>query len=174
MEIFHTARIESRIGDMRIASTSAGLAYLELPFAAGRGLEGWLRRHAPDAKLVEGYAPNRPAIAQIVEFVEGKRKKFELDLDLRGTAFELCVYEYLLAIPYGETRSYEDVARTIGRPKAVRAVGTANGSNPIALVVPCHRIINKSGKLGGYGGGLTLKRQLLAMEREHSSGDRLL
>ena len=167
MEIVHTTWVEAPIGTFRIASTLRGLAYVELPHASGRGLDGWLRRCAADSHCVEAFAPNRRAIRQILEYLEGKRTAFDLPLDLRGTAFQRDVWQALLEIPYGEIRSYQEIARAVGRPSAVRAVGAANGSNPIALVVPCHRVIATGGKLGGYGGGLELKARLLAMERGH-------
>ena len=165
MEIVHTARVDSPVGSLQVASTAEGLAYVELPHASGRGLRGWLGRYAPNARVEEGFQPNRAAIGQLVEFLEGKRTEFDLDLDLRGTAFQLEVWSALRDIPYGETRTYEGLATIVERPAAVRAVGSANGANPLSLVVPCHRVINKSGKLGGYGGGIPLKKRLLAMEK---------
>ena len=174
MEIVHTAQVDSPIGTLRLASTSAGLAFVELPCHSGRGMQGWLRTCVPEAKVVEGFAPNQQAILQIVEFLNGKRQEFELPLDMRGTAFQVEVWSALRDIPYGETRSYADMANTLGRPKAVRAVGTANGANPLSLVVPCHRVVNKGGKLGGYAGGLDLKRKLLAMESTKPTQRRLL
>ena len=92
-------------------------------------------------------------------------RRFDLPLDLAGTEFQRGVWLELTRIPYGETRSYQQMACAIGSPKAVRAVGAANGANPVAIVVPCHRVIGASGKLVGYGGGLPLKRRLLALER---------
>ena len=136
-----------------------------LPRAGGRGFAGWLARSARGARHEQAYAPNREAIRQVIEYLEGKRSDFDLRLDLRGTPFQRSVWNALLEIPYGATRSYADVARAVGNPNAVRAVGTANGTNPIPLVVPCHRVIATGGKLGGYGGGLDLKRRLLAMEQ---------
>jgi len=174
MQIVHTAQIDSPIGSLRVASTELGLAYLELPFASGRGLQGWLRRCLPDARCADGFAPNRAAIAQILEYLEGKRVIFELPLDLRGTGFQLAVWRALLEIPYGETRSYAQIAKRVGQPKAVRAVGAANGANPIALVIPCHRVIASDGRLGGFAGGLRLKAKLLAMERSRPSQGQLL
>lgn len=170
----HTAQIETPIGPLRLASTATGLAYVELPHASGRGLEGWLRRSLPGARCEEAFAPNRAAAVQLVEYLEGKRRSFDLALDLRGTAFQRAVWRALVEIPYGETRSYADVARAIGKARAVRAVGAANGANPLALVVPCHRVIAADGTLGGFGGGLELKARLLAMERSLSPGRRLL
>ena len=172
MEILHTASFETPVGTMRAASSPRGLVYLELPHASGRGFGGFLRRIG--AQATEGWAPNRAAIEQVCEYLEGKRRDFELHLDLRGTDFQLAVWDELCRIPFGATLSYQDVARAIGRPQAVRAVGTANGSNPIPLVVPCHRVVATGGKLGGYGGGLELKRRLLAMERAEPGAGALL
>jgi methylated-DNA-[protein]-cysteine S-methyltransferase len=164
MEIVHTAEFESPIGSLLCASTERGLAYVRLPRAGGRGFAGWLRRQAPAAEVRTGFAPNKAAIHQILEYLEGKRSAFDLPLDLRGTDFQRRVWDALLDIPYGQTRSYAEVARSIREPAAVRAVGTANGSNPCSIVVPCHRVVATGGKLGGYGGGLPLKRRLLALE----------
>ena len=174
MERVHTARFDSPIGVLRLAATSRGLAYLELPHASGRGLAGWCLRSAPGVELEEAWAPHRATIAQVLEYLDGKRTAFDLPLDLRGTPFQLEVWEALLRIPYGETRSYAEVAREIGRPTAVRPVGAANGANPIPLVVPCHRVIAAHRKLGGYGGGLELKARLLAMERSRPRPGQLL
>ena len=165
MEIVHTTHVDSPIGSLRLATTSAGLAYLELPNASGRGMRGWLHRCLPEARCIEGFAPNRRAAAQVLEYLDGKRTYFDLELDPRGTEFQLRVWNALREIPYGETRSYAEVAAQVGAPRAVRAVGTANGANPLSLVIPCHRVIASGGKLGGYGGGLELKARLLAMEQ---------
>jgi O-6-methylguanine DNA methyltransferase len=167
MEIVHTSWVEAPIGTLRIASTRRGLAYVELPHASGRGLGGWLRRRAPDASCEEADEPNRAAATQILEYLAGKRTEFDLPLDLRGTPFQRRVWDELLEIPYGETRSYQEIARAVRRPRALRAVGNANGANPVSLVVPCHRVVASGGKLGGYAGGLALKARLLAMERAH-------
>lgn len=165
MEIVHTARFESPIGTLRVASTAIGLACIDLPRGGGRGFGGWLARAFPCATRIEAFAPNRDAIRQLLEYLEGKRTAFELPLDLRGTPFQRAVWDALLAIPYGETRSYANVARAVGAPGAARSVGAANAANPVPLVVPCHRVIQSGGKIGGYGGGVDLKRRLLAMER---------
>jgi len=163
-EVVHTTRFDSPVGAFQVASTLRGLAYVQLPNAAGCGFSGWRRRHLPELICREGYEPNRIAAKQILEYLDGKRLTFDLDLDLRGTPFQLEVWSALCAIPYGEVRTYAEIARTIGRPKAVRAVGNANGANPLSLIVPCHRVVAAGGKLGGYGGGLPLKKKLLAME----------
>jgi methylated-DNA-[protein]-cysteine S-methyltransferase len=103
--------------------------------------------------------------AQIDEYLVGKRKQFSLSLALQGTEFQMAVWRELQNIPFGETRSYKEIAAAIGRPKAVRAVGMANNRNPIVLIVPCHRVIGHDGSLTGYGGGLPLKRRLLELEQ---------
>ena len=119
----------------------------------------------PDAATVgahDGALGN--AIRQLDEYFAGTRREFELDLAPQGTPFQLAVWNALLAIPYGATASYGDIARSVGRPNAVRAVGQANGRNPLAIVVPCHRVIGSDHSLTGYGGGIDRKRFLLALE----------
>lgn len=106
----------------------------------------------------------RRALAEIAEFLNGSRRRFTVPLDLQGTPFQLRVWKELLRIPYGETRSYGEIARAIGRPKAARAVGMANHWNPVAIVVPCHRVVASDGSLGGYAGGLRMKSRLLRLE----------
>ncbi|MDR3259443.1 MAG: methylated-DNA--[protein]-cysteine S-methyltransferase [Fusobacteriaceae bacterium] len=106
------------------------------------------------------------AFAELKEYLEGKRKKFELPLKAEGTDFQKMVWNALLNIPYGETKSYQDIAIEIGNPKACRAVGLANNRNPIAIFIPCHRVIGKNGKLVGYGGGIHNKEILLNLEKE--------
>jgi len=107
----------------------------------------------------------REAESQLRAYFAGDLRQFELPLEPEGTPFQQRVWKELLKIPYGETRSYMEIAQHIGAPAAVRAVGAANGANPLPIVVPCHRVIGASGKLVGYGGGLNLKRRLLALER---------
>ena len=174
METVHIAGSNSPIGRFRIASTDVGLAYVELPRSSGRGMRDWMQRNVPECRCVEDIGPNQEAIEQILEYLASERIHFDIPLDLRGTPFQRAVWDALLKIPYGERRSYTEVARAIGRPTAHRAVGSANGSNPISLVVPCHRVIAADGSLGGYGGGQALKARLLAMESSRPSRDRLL
>ena len=174
METVHFAKTSTPIGMLRVASTERGLAYLELPHHSGRGLRGWLERHLPGARCVDAIDPNKPVIEQIFQYLEEDRVDFEVPLDLRGTAFQHEVWNALRDIPYGESCSYADIARRIGRPRATRAVGSANNANPVALIVPCHRVIAADGKLGGYGGGVELKKRLLAMERSRACSGRLL
>lgn len=104
---------------------------------------------------------------QITEYFQGERKEFRLPLKLEGTDFQKRVWKALEEIPYGETRSYEEIAEAVHSPKAFRAVGNANNKNPISIILPCHRVIGKSGKLVGYGGGLDKKEYLLDLERKY-------
>jgi methylated-DNA-[protein]-cysteine S-methyltransferase len=109
---------------------------------------------------------------QLQEYFEGRRKRFALKLDLSGTAFQRKVWNALLTIPFGETRSYAQIARQIGNPGAARAVGAANGRNPVSIVAPCHRVIGSTGALTGFAGGLRVKAQLLAFEGPEPQGAR--
>jgi methylated-DNA-[protein]-cysteine S-methyltransferase len=104
------------------------------------------------------------AVSQLGDYFASRRREFQLPLDAVGSSFQKRVWAELVKVPYGETRSYSQMAAAIGSPRAVRAVGAANGANPIAIVVPCHRVIGSSGKLVGYGGGLALKKRLLDLE----------
>lgn len=106
---------------------------------------------------------------QLGEYFAGKRKTFSVALDMRGTSFQKNVWEALLAIPFGETRSYGELANQLGNPKATRAVGAANGRNPISIIVPCHRVIGSSGKLTGFAGGLETKAHLLNLEKSSTN-----
>ena len=104
---------------------------------------------------------------QLAEYFDGSRKRFDLPLNPKGTVFQQSVWQALLMIPYGETRSYKEIATIVGNPKASRAVGMANNRNPISIIVPCHRVIGSGGKLVGYGGGLPIKEQLLRLEQDN-------
>lgn len=109
-------------------------------------------------------AASRAAAQQLTEYFSGTRRSFDLPLNLRGTEFQLAVWNELLRIPYGDTITYAELAQRIGRPAAIRAVGAANGANPIPVIVPCHRVIGSNGTLTGYGGGIERKQWLLAHE----------
>jgi methylated-DNA-[protein]-cysteine S-methyltransferase len=138
---------------VRLVSSDSGLKAID--FAPWRAVEGERQDITPVAL---------ETARQLRAYFGGHLRQFDLPLDLRGTAFQMSVWHALLDIPYGETRSYLQIAQSIGSPQAVRAVGAANGANPIPIVVPCHRVIGSSGKLVGYGGGLPLKKRLLELE----------
>jgi methylated-DNA-[protein]-cysteine S-methyltransferase len=145
---------------------------LELVFVGGdRGVRAIEFRREPTPRSTHDalHDPEQTLLAeaarQLRSYFAGELRGFDLPLDPAGTEFQLRVWRQLETIPYGGTRSYSQIAEAVGSPKAVRAVGAANGANPIAIVIPCHRVIGSSGKLVGYGGGLPLKQRLLALER---------
>ena len=122
------------------------------------------KARGPDPAWTHHEAPFEEAARQLREYFDGARRRFDLDLEPSGTVFQHAVLDALQTIPYGETRSYADIALQIGRPRAVRAVGAANGRNPLPIVIPCHRVIGKDRSLTGFGGGLETKRYLLDLE----------
>lgn len=164
VEVLCTTHFDSPIGKLRIVSSQKGVVFVGLPKANGRGFEGWRSTHAKESQVVERRTGQEDAIDQLLEFLSGDRRKFAVDLDLRATPFQKSVYKAVSKVGYGETCSYLDVAEALDNPKAVRAVGAANGANPIPLIIPCHRVIARDGSLQGYAGGLTMKKRLLAME----------
>lgn len=148
-------KIKSKIGSLYLVASETSLCGLF-----------WEDQKLPQPEKGSlAYKVLEDAEQQITEYFEGKRNKFSLPLDLEGTDFQKRVWAELQKIPYGQTRSYKQIAEAIKNPKACRAVGTANGRNPVSIIVPCHRVINEGGKLGGYTGGLSLKEKLLSLER---------
>lgn len=129
---------------------------------------GTFPTNKPQAKWTESESATRPYVRELEEYFAGERRNFNFPLDLRGTEFQLKCWRALLEIPYGETRTYADIARAVGQPRGFRAVGLANNRNPIAIVVPCHRVIASDGTLCGYGGGLDIKQKLLDLEARSS------
>jgi AraC family transcriptional regulator of adaptative response/methylated-DNA-[protein]-cysteine methyltransferase len=151
--------VESAVGPLLVAATSKGIC--RLTFDEG---EEALRREFPNATLTRDDGAMAELVRAVLAAVEAPKGAGELPLDVRGTAFQEAVWRELRRIPPGETRSYADIAAAIGQPGAVRAVGTANGANPVAVLVPCHRVIRSDGSLGGYAGGLERKKKLLEAE----------
>jgi len=160
------SRLGSRLYFTEFA-TPIGLVQLRGSAAALTGIFMEAHRHQPVAPVdaTRDSAPFRDARRQIEEYLAGDRRHFTLPLAATGTDFQSEVWRALTAIPYGTTMSYGELARRIGRPRAVRAVGLANGRNPLSIVVPCHRVIGADGALTGYGGGVARKRYLLELER---------
>jgi methylated-DNA-[protein]-cysteine S-methyltransferase len=153
--------IESPIGPLTLAGDEGGLRLVH--FATGR------RPTSPRREWTEDRAQFKEVIRQLDSYFLGKLQDFDLPLVLEGTEFQLLVWRHLRKIPYGETVSYGQLARRIGSPDAARAVGLANGSNPIPIIIPCHRVIGSNGDLTGFGGGLPVKKKLLALESRQLS-----
>jgi methylated-DNA-[protein]-cysteine S-methyltransferase len=169
MESLHTSTVDSAAGRLFLAASAKGLVALEfdarLPGQQSiRPNPRDLRREKRSFVFEDSSGELLPYISELDEYFAGKSRKFTFPLDLRGTDFQIACWRALLAIPYGETRTYADIARAVGKPNAFRAVGMANNRNPIAIVVPCHRVIASNGTLCGYGGGLAVKRKLLELE----------
>jgi len=160
MEALRFRMMDSPVGPLTLAGSDGRLRHLRMvdqTYEPSR--EGWVPDHTafPDA------------VEQLEAYFAGELTDFDLELDMVGTAFQRRVWEALTTIPYGETRSYGEIARQIGAPGAFRAVGLANGHNPIGIIVPCHRVIGANGSLTGYGGGLERKRMLLDLEKRRVS-----
>ncbi len=138
--------------------------------ASPTGLKGIYTKpqKVPFVKILQESSVLEQTVVQLQEYFSGQRKQFGIPLDLQGTDFQKQVWKELSLIPFGKTVSYKDVARRIKRDKAFRAVGTANGKNPVCIVIPCHRVIAADGTLGGYSGGLEMKKNLLSLEGHNS------
>jgi O-6-methylguanine DNA methyltransferase len=147
------------------AFSATGLGCLAFSDQGLAPCEAWARRWLPQAHTLPDRRRLDDLAEQITAYFEGQLRAFTIPLDLRGTPFQREVWRAVLGIGYGEVRAYSEVAAAIGRPQATRAVGAANGANPIPILVPCHRLIGKDGTLVKYGGGLELKRRLLELER---------
>jgi O-6-methylguanine DNA methyltransferase len=169
METLYSTVLASPVGPLFLATSAKGLVALE--FDARLPGQQSIRPNPRDLRSESGAvrfenSDGRLSAYQreLEEYFAGNRRQFSFLLDLRGTPFQLECWRALLEIPYGETRTYADIARAVGRPQGFRAVGMANNRNPVAIVVPCHRVIASDGTLCGYGGGLDIKRKLLQLE----------
>jgi AraC family transcriptional regulator of adaptative response/methylated-DNA-[protein]-cysteine methyltransferase len=162
------AVVESPLGPMLVAATAQGVCALK--FGDADALVGELRAEFPEATVVEDAAAVAGHVGVVLEHLAGRRAGLDLPLDVRATAFQERVWAALRAIPYGETRTYREVAEAIGAPRAARAVARACATNPVALVVPCHRVVRGGGALSGYRWGVERKRRLLAQERAVAAG----
>jgi methylated-DNA-[protein]-cysteine S-methyltransferase len=154
-------QMESPVGPLLLAGDADSLRFVS--FGSSE------RRVKPRADWTEDRAPFSEVMRQLRAYFEGKLEEFDVPLTLEGTEFQRRVWASLLTIPYGETISYAELAQRIGNPKAVRAAGLANGSNPIPIIIPCHRVIGSNGSLTGFGGGLDTKKKLLALESKQIS-----
>lgn len=146
-----------------VASTNKGVCMVDFLTSKETFLKR-LRKQFP-GNVVRDDRKNQKVLAQLKKYLKGELKNFDCPLDMEGTPFEKKVWSALKRIPYGRTRSYKDIAKSIGHPRAFRAVGNANGRNSIPLIIPCHRVIESNGGLGGFGHGLKVKARLLNLER---------
>lgn len=160
------SHMESPVGLITLVANKRGLIYLDFHkqndpvLAAKIWLNHWFRQYS----LEKSEQALLPFIKQLDEYFQKKRRVFEIPVDLYGTPFQKRVWRQLQSIPYGEVRTYKEIASEIGSPKAVRAVGGANNKNPLSIIIPCHRVIGSNGSLVGYGGGLHIKEYLLTLE----------
>jgi len=164
-KIYYSSFDSPLLGKIFVASTEKGVCavdFLKTENAFLRELKG---RFA--GKIVKDDRKNRKAIDQLRKYLNGELRRFDCRLDFKGTSFQKKVWSALAKIPYGQTRSYKEIAKAIGHPKAFRAVGNANGQNSIPLIVPCHRVVESNGGLGGFGHGVKVKKQLLDFEKAH-------
>ena len=160
-EILFTAYYDSPLGRYILISSKKGVVCIEPAEQEITYITGWRRKNI---QFQEDNICNQKVAAELDAYFKKELRQFSVSLDIRGTEFQRRVWETLLNIPYGETRSYGEIARAIGHPTASRAVGLANGANPISIIIPCHRVIGANGKLVGYGGGLHRKQALLDLE----------
>ncbi|MDG4656931.1 methylated-DNA--[protein]-cysteine S-methyltransferase [Ectobacillus antri] len=155
-------------GTLYIAATDKGICRITWPHETFEVLEAWVQKKIPDASLIENPVALAPYSTELTEYFNGTRTTFTVPYDLYGTTFQTAVWKALATIPFGETRSYSDIAAETGNANAVRAVGTANGANPVPIIVPCHRVIGKNNALTGFRGGLQMKEVLLTLEGYHN------
>jgi methylated-DNA-[protein]-cysteine S-methyltransferase len=156
--------------NLHLAATEAGLCYVGSQDQTFEEMMYWVNLRFPNRPFIQDEDKLQSYVVELIEYLRGKRKNFSLPLDFHGTPFQLDVWNALLRIPYGHTKSYSDIAGEIQRAAAVRAVGTAIGANPVLITVPCHRVIGKNGALTGYRGGMDMKTRLLQLEQESTLG----
>ncbi|MBD2868680.1 methylated-DNA--[protein]-cysteine S-methyltransferase [Paenibacillus arenilitoris] len=151
---------------LHMAATPEGLCFVGSQNKPFDELRDWAARRFPGGSLVRDDGRLEPYATELAEYLQGKRQSFTVPFDCGGTAFQLAVWNALRCIPYGEVRTYSDIAEQIDKPSAARAVGAAIGANPVLITVPCHRVVGKDGTMTGYRGGLPMKKRLLQLERE--------
>lgn len=165
----HVGPTDTPLGAVWMAATPAGMCSVTVPGGTRAECLAVARRGKASVLVVDGGPLVDMLAAELEAYFAGTLRRFSVPLDLRGTPFQRRVWETVAAIPYGETLTYSEIARRIGIPAAFRAVGAANGANPAAIVIPCHRVVGSDGSLTGYGGGIAMKRALLDLERIHAA-----
>ncbi len=163
-ETVYWTLLEHEPWQLYLAATEMGLCYVGSQAAPLGELEEWVKKKIPQAELVESREKLQSYEAELIEYLTGRRREFTIPLDLRGTEFQQKVWDELLKVPFGSSATYTEIAERIGRPDAIRAVGTAIGANPVLIPVPCHRMFGKHGEWRGYRGGLPMKKEFLDLE----------
>jgi len=164
-KVYYSFFDTSLLGKVFVASTERGVCMVDFLKSEKTFLKRLKERFL--GKTVRDDQKNKEVLSQLKRYLKGDLKRFDCKLDFKGTPFQEKVWSALVRIPYGQTRSYKEIARVIGHPKAFRAVGNANGRNSIPLIIPCHRVIESNGGLGGFGHGIKVKRWLLDFEKAH-------
>lgn len=165
LTIYYT-RVPTTRGDVFIMASEKGICWAGTPGTPLAEGKRWVKKIVKEPEFIEdgSYPVLKKAVLELNDYLKGKRLEFSGPFDLHGTAFQIAVWKEMIKIHHGNTKSYAQVATAIGSPRAVRAVGGACGANPVAVLVPCHRVVGTNGKLTGYGGGLPTKKWLLAVE----------
>ena len=164
--ILHINRFQTRYGAMILMKSPAGLCFVGLPGSSLEGAKQWAKKQFKSPEFIDNPDALRAVREQLLEYLAGRRKTFDLTLDIRHTRFSTKVLQAVAAVQYGQTATYGSIAREIGSPQAARAVGRANATNPLPIVIGCHRIVGSDGSLTGYGGGIELKKALLRLEKQ--------
>ncbi|MDI6809506.1 MAG: methylated-DNA--[protein]-cysteine S-methyltransferase [Candidatus Eisenbacteria bacterium] len=164
-KIYYSSFNSTWLKKVFVASTERGVCMVDY-LKSEKDFLKLLKKQFP-GEVVKNDQKNKKGLAQLKKYLKGERRGFHCQLDLKGTMFQKKVWSALTKIPYGQTRSYKEIASFIGHPKAFRAVGNANGNNPTPLIIPCHRVIESNGGLGGFGHGVKVKRMLLDFEKAH-------
>ncbi|GGH84503.1 methylated-DNA-[protein]-cysteine S-methyltransferase [Pullulanibacillus pueri] len=171
--LIYVGETESPIGALTVACIGKGVCYVAFGSIQETEIQikAWANKHMLHNELISDSEHTALPIQQLQEYFAGERRQFTVPLCLKGTPFQKKVWTALQDIEYGKTQSYKQLAESIGRPKAVRAVGRANNQNPLAIFIPCHRVVGSNGALVGYGGGLSKKEYLLNLERKHAAAE---
>lgn len=165
MDVLYVDTLTCAQGTMYIVASDEGLVYIGTPNVSFDEVEVWAKKPFKGYRFEEHKVKLQPYIKQLTAYFNGELTEFDLPIHVKGTPFQLAVWDALKELPYGATATYSDIAHRIGNPKAVRAVGSAIGANPILAIIPCHRVIGKNGKLTGFRSGLGMKEFLLELER---------
>jgi methylated-DNA-[protein]-cysteine S-methyltransferase len=165
-KIYYTSFDSPFLKKVFVDSTEKGVCMVDF-LTSEKAFLNELRKLFP-GEIIRDDRKNEAVLSQLKKYLKGKLQRFDCSLDFRGTPFEKKVWSKLAKIPYGQTRSYKEIAQAIGHPKAFRAVGNANGKNSLPLIIPCHRVIESNGGLGGFGHGIQVKKQLLDFEKSHA------